>query len=63
MVQITDVFKERLALANVSSYELESYSDNTFALTFKDTTRSYDDIISYLTLNQMMQKRLMNLIV
>ena len=49
MVQITDVFKERLALANISSYELESYSDNTFALTFKDTTRSYDDIISYLT--------------
>ncbi len=47
--EITDTFKERLSVAGISSYELESYSDDVFSLTFKDTTQSYDDIISYLT--------------
>ena len=46
--EITDTFKERLSVAGISSYELESYSDDVFSLTFKDTTQSYDDIISYL---------------
>ena len=46
---ITDTFKDRLAVAGISSYELESYSDDTFSLTFKDSTQIYDDIISYLT--------------
>ena len=47
--QVTDVIKERLSLAEVSSYQLESYADNMFALTFKDSNQNYEDIISYLT--------------
>lgn len=47
--EVTDTFKDRLSVAGISSYELESYSDNTFSLTFKDTTQTYDDILSYLT--------------
>lgn len=49
MEEVTNIFKERLSLAEISSYELESYSNNTFALTFKDNDRAYDDIVSYLT--------------
>ena len=55
--QITDVFKDRLSAAGISSYELESYSDNIFSLTFKDNDQAYDDIISYLTFsNSLMLK-------
>lgn len=57
--QVTDVFKERLSLAGISSYKLESYDDNMFALTFKDTSDTYDDILSYLTFsNSLMLKNL-----
>ena len=47
--EVTNTFKDRLSVAGISSYELESYSNNTFSLTFKDTTQTYDDILSYLT--------------
>ena len=38
---ITDTFKDRLAVAGISSYELESYSNDTFSLTFKDSAQIY----------------------
>lgn len=44
-----DIVKSKLSNANISNYKLETLSNDTFSLTFKDMNGISEDIISYLT--------------
>ena len=46
---VTETFKTRLDSAEISEYKLETIGEDKISLTFKDSLRDYDDVISYLT--------------
>lgn len=54
---VTSIFKERLSEGNITNYKLETLSDNTISLTFKDQQDNYSDIAAYLSYsNSLMMK-------